>query len=335
MAIVVAGLNYKSAPIALLERLAIPHDRLPKALGELSNRAHVLEGVILSTCNRVEVYAAVTKFHGGAQDLRDFLAEFCHVAPEDFVDRMYTYHDDAALRHLFRVAAGVDSMVLGESEILGQLRRALSLAREEGVVRRELETAFLYALRAGRRARAETGIGRHPASISSAAVELARQTFGSTDGSLAARRVLVLGAGKMGRLAADALRRAGVTQVVVVNRTEERAHALADSFGVTALPIAELPAALVSADVMICSTGTAEPLVDSDLVRQVMSRRADRPLLIVDIGVPRNVDAAVVEVPGVSLRYIDALREVTGAATATRLGELPKVERIVSEEIEG
>ena len=334
MSIVVAGLNHKSAPIALLERLAIARDELPKALVELSNRRHVLGGVIVSTCNRVEVYAAVTKFHGGAQDIRDFLAEFCHIAPEDFVDSMYTYHDEAAVRHLCRVGAGLDSMIVGESEILGQLRQAFSLARDEGVVQEDLERAFVSALRVGVRARAETALSRRPASIASAAVELARQTFGAEAAPLAGRRVLVIGAGKVGRLAADALRRAGVIDVVVVNRDGARAQMLARSLGVTAVPLTELPSALGSADVVLCSTSAPQPLIDRDMAQQAMSGRDSRRLLIVDISVPRNVDPEVAEVPGVLLRDIDALREVTSATTAARLEELPKVERIITEEVQ-
>src|ERR671915_2091920 len=172
MSVIVVGLNHRTAPIALLERLAIPEDRIPKALHHLQTFEHVLESVVLSTCNRIEVYAVVTKFHGGAQDLRNFLADFCHVPPEEFGDHLYTYYDDGAVRHLFRVAAGIDSMVLGESEILGQVRNAHRVATQEGLAQRILGRAFTQALRAGKAARSDTEIGRNPASISSAAVDL-------------------------------------------------------------------------------------------------------------------------------------------------------------------
>ena len=168
--ILVAGLSHKTAPIGLLERLAVADERLPKALHQLLTYEHVFEGAVLSTCNRIEVYAAASRFHGGAQDLRNFFAEFCHVAPEDFVDHLYTYHEEGAVEHLFRVASGIDSMVVGESEILGQVKRAYQLALEEQAARRFLGRAFRQALRVGKRARSETAISRNPASISSAAV---------------------------------------------------------------------------------------------------------------------------------------------------------------------
>ena len=177
MSLVVVGLNHKTAPIELLEKLAISEEMLPKALTQLGNYEHVLEGAILSTCNRIEVYAVVSKFHGGAQDVRNFLAEFCHLAPEDFVDRLYTYHDEGAVRHLFRVAAGIDSMVIGESEILGQVKRAFQRATDEGTIGPVLSKLFRQAVRAGKRARTETAIGRNPVSVSSAAVDLARRAF--------------------------------------------------------------------------------------------------------------------------------------------------------------
>ncbi|MDQ3646749.1 MAG: glutamyl-tRNA reductase, partial [Actinomycetota bacterium] len=202
MSIVVVGVNHRTSPIDLLERLAIPRDSLVKALHQLGTYDHVLEGVVLSTCNRVEVYANVTKFHGGTQDLRNFLSEVAHVAPEDFSDNIYTYHDEAAVRHLFKVAAGIDSMVVGETEILGQVRSAFQVASDEGQVQRTLRRAFSQALRVGKRARTETAIGRNRVSVSSAAVELARRARSSR--SLAGRRVLIVGAGKMGGLAAQA-----------------------------------------------------------------------------------------------------------------------------------
>src|SRR3990170_1315735 len=215
MSIVVVGLNHKTSPISLLERLAISDERHAKALAELRNCEHVTEGVILSTCNRVEVYASVTKFHPGAQAMRNFLSQFCHVAPEDFSDHLYTYFDEGAVSHLFRVAAGVDSLIVGESEILGQVRRAVSFAEEEDCVGRNLRRAFSQALTVGKRARTETEISRNPVSVSSAAVELARRAFeGKT---LEGMKIVIVGAGKMGRLAAQALVQWGATDITVVN----------------------------------------------------------------------------------------------------------------------
>ena len=332
MPVVVVGLNHNSAPVDLLEQLAVPDDDLPKALHQLLTYQHVLEGAVLSTCNRIEVYAVVSKFHGGAQDLRNFLAEFRHVAPEDFSDRLYTYHDDAAIRHLFRVAAGVDSMIVGESEILGQVRRAFAAAQEEGAVQRVLGSAFRKALRAGKRARTETGIGRNPVSISSAAVELARKAF---DGdTLAGKQVAVVGAGKMGRLAAQALAAAGASDVTVVNRSEERAQELADAFGATPVPLEALGEVLERSDIVITSTTAPETIVEPDLVADAVSRRPKgKTLFFVDIAVPRDVDPAVADIEGVVLRDIDDLRGVVDASIGNRLSELSKVEDVISEEV--
>ncbi|HWC15183.1 MAG TPA: glutamyl-tRNA reductase [Actinomycetota bacterium] len=332
MSIVIVGVNHNSAPVDLLERLAIAEERTPKALQQLLNYEHVLEGAVLSTCNRIEVYACVSKFHGGAQDLRNFLAEFCHVAPEDFTDRLYTYHDDAAIRHLFRVAAGIDSMIVGESEILGQVRRAFLAAQEEGTVQRVLGAAFRKALRVGKRARTETAIGRNPVSISSAAVELARRTF--EDSTLAGKNVAIVGAGKMGRLAAQALSAAGASDVTVVNRTEERAQEVATRFAATATGMDELPAVMAASDIVITSTTAPETIVDRAMVERVLAtRQKPGPLFIVDIAVPRDVEASVRDMENVVLRDIDDLRGVVETSIGSRLTEISRVEEIIGQEV--
>ena len=331
MPLVVVGLNHKTAPIELLEQLAISEEMLPKALHQLGTYEHVLEGAILSTCNRIEVYAVVSKFHGGAQDVRNFLAEFCHIAPEDFVDRLYTYHDEGAIRHLFRVAAGIDSMVIGESEILGQVRRAFQAASAEGMVQRKLNYALRQALRVGKRSRSETAIGRNPVSISSAAVELARRAFPHQN--LHGKQVVVVGAGKMGRLAMQALRQAGASDVTVVNRGEDRARDAAVTFEVHTRPFEELTDAIAGADIVITSTTSVEPVIDAALVTDALQARDNKPLFFVDIAVPRDVDSAVAELAGVVLRDIDDLRGVVEAGVGSRLTEVSKVEAILAEEV--
>ena len=333
VSLVLVGLNHKTAPVGLLERLAIPEEQLSKALQQLAGYTHVVEGAVLSTCNRIEVYAAVTKFHGGAQDLRNFLAEFCHIAPEDFADHLYTYHEEGAVRHLFRVAGGIDSMVVGESEILGQVRRAHQIAVGEGIVGPLLGMAFRRALRVGKRARAETAIGRNPASISSAAVELARRAFDG--GTLAGRTVAIVGAGKMGRLAAAALRSAGASDVVVVNRSDDRARAAAEAFSATRRPFGDLPDVLASVDIVISSTTAPGTIIERDLVSEAVRRRASQtPLFIVDIAVPRDVDPDVANLAGVVLRDIEDLRGVIDSTLGNRLSEVAKVEEVISAELE-
>jgi glutamyl-tRNA reductase len=333
MSLVVVGLNHRTAPISLLERLAINDEGIPKALHQLATTGHVLEAVILSTCNRIEVYAAVSKFHAGAQDVRNFLSEFCHVAPEDFADHLYTYHDEGAVRHLFRVAAGIDSMVIGESEILGQVRRAYQSASDEGMVQRVLGSAFRSALRVGKRSRSETDIGRNPVSVSSAAVELARRAFPAT--GLNGKRVAIVGAGKMGRLAVQALRSAGASRVTVVNRTTERAETVADSFDATPMGFDRLDEAIADADILICSTTAPETVIDAALVARAMRERGeDRPLFIVDIAVPRDVDPEAADVTGVVLRDIDDLKVVVETNLGSRLGEVSRVEELIGHEVE-
>lgn len=332
MSLVVVGVNHRTAPVSLLERLAIGEESLTKALHHLATYEHIAEGAILSTCNRIEVYASVTRFHGGAQDLRNFLSEFCHVAPEDFADHAYTYHDDGAAGHLFRVAAGIDSMVVGESEILGQVRRALSAAEQEGTASRTLRKAFTHALRVGKRARSETQIARNPISISSAAVDLARRAY--PEGSLAGKRVAIVGAGKMGRLAVRALAGAGADDVTVVNRSEERAASVAADFGVRPQALEALPGVLADADIVICSTTAPGAVLDRATVETAMSGRADRLMFIVDIAVPRDVEPDVATVRGVVLRDIDDLRAVAAANVGGRVAEISDVERIVAAEIE-
>jgi glutamyl-tRNA reductase len=331
VSIVVVGVNHKSVPVDLLERLAISEEMLPKALHQLSTYEHVLEGAILSTCNRIEAYAVVSKFHGGAQDLRNFFAEFCHVAPEEFTDRLYTYHDEAAVGHLFKVAAGIDSMVIGESEILGQVRRAFAGASAEGTVQRTLSHVFRQALRVGKRARTETSISRNPVSISSAAVELARSTF--PERSLEGLSVLVVGAGKMGRLAMQALRNAGTSSVTLVNRSEERALAVADEFGVLRRRFEELEDAIAESDIVISSTTAPDAVISRPIIERVVAQRS-KQVFIVDIAVPRDVDPEVRQMQDVVLRDIDDLRGVVESGVGSRLGEVSKVEDLVAQELQ-
>jgi len=330
MSLIVVGLNHRTAPVSILERVAISEESLPKALHQLATYEHVLEGAILSTCNRTEIYAMAPKFHAGVQDLRNFLGDFCHVAPEDVADHLYTFHEDGAVRHLFRVASGIDSMVLGESEILGQVRRAYQVAFEEGLVTRVLGAAFRQSLRVGKRVRTDTAIGRNPVSVSSAAVDLARKTF--SNNSLEGRSIAVVGAGKMGSLAAKALGRSGAKTITVVNRTEEKAQTLADELGIEARPWAELEMTIAACDILISSTTASSTVIERELVQRAIAGRTSS-LLLVDIAVPRDIDPAVAELPNVFLRDIDDLRGVVETNLGSRVGEVSKVEEIITAEL--
>jgi glutamyl-tRNA reductase len=330
VSVVVIGLNHRSTPLDLLERMTIADAALPKALHDLVSRGDVSEAVVLSTCNRTEVYAVAERFHGAYQDIRDFLAEVAFLAPEDFSDHLYAHYDAPAVAHLFAVAAGLDSAVLGESEILGQVKVAWERAREESAAGPALNLLFRHALEAGKRARTETAIARNITSISQAAVALAADRLGG----LAGRRVLVLGAGDMGEAMALGLSKAGVADIAVANRTWDRAVELAGRAGGRAVRLLDVPAAVAEVDVLLSSTGAASPLLEVDDVRGIVAARAGRPLLIVDIAVPRDVDPAVGALDGVTLLDMDDLRAFADAGTQARRREVGAVQELLDDELE-
>lgn len=326
MSIVVIGLNHRTVPLELLERTTVTAEALPKALHDLVARPNINEVVVLSTCNRTEVYAVAERFHPAFADVRDFLCSLAHLAPEDLQSHLYSQHDVAAVAHLFSVAAGLESAVLGEHEILGQVRSAWSVAQQEGTARSTLNQLFRHALETGKRARTETSIARSTASVSYAAVEMATERFGS----LAGAKVLVVGAGEMGEGIVAALSRTGLGEVVVVNRTYERAVELAERVGGRARPFSALGDALADADVLLTSTGSGSVVVEADVVERAT---AGRPLLVVDVAVPRDVDAAVALLPGVTLLDLDDLRDWAARGVAERAAEAAKVGHIVAEEV--
>jgi glutamyl-tRNA reductase len=330
VSVVVIGLNHRTAPLDLLERMTIGDGQLPKALHDLCTREHISESLVLSTCNRTEVYAVAERFHGAYSDIRGFLADFSFLPPEDFSDHLYVHYDSAAAAHLLAVTAGLDSAVLGESEIQGQVKVAWERAREQGTAGPALNLLLRHALEAGKRARTETGIARNIASVSQAAVAMTGQRLGGVAG----RTVVVLGAGEMGEGMAVALAGAGAGDVLVANRTQARATELAARVGGRAVPLVELPERLADVDVLLTSTGSRAPMIERADLEPVMAGRADRPLLIVDIAVPRDVDPAVAEVPGVTLLDMDDLRGFAAAGVAERRREVAAVEAILDDELE-
>ena len=329
MSIVVIGVNHRTGSLSLLERLAINADAQGKALAGLIARQSIREAVVLSTCNRTEIYAVAERFHGAFADIRDFLCDLAGLDADELHPHLYSQHDDAAVSHLFEVAAGLDSAVLGESEILGQVRSAWEAAQQEGSAKATLNLLFRHAIETGKRARTETSIGRGTASVSHAAVEMATERLGSLRG----RRVLVVGAGEMGEGVATALVNAGANDIGVTNRTVVRAEALATRVGGRVVPFDDLRAALAETDVLLTCTGAGEILIDVELVS---SARLDlsKPLLIVDIAVPRDVAAEVTGVPNVTLLNLDDLRDWAGRAMRLRAEEASLVYEIVSEEVE-
>jgi glutamyl-tRNA reductase len=329
VSVIVVGLNHRTAPLELLERVTVSAARLPKALADLRARDNLDEVVVLSTCMRTEVWATAERFHPAVQEIRNFLCESSFSVPEDIGDHMTILYDDAAIGHLFAVAAGVDSAVLGESEVLGQVRAAWDVARSEGTAGPVLSGLFRKALEVGKRVRSETGIARGTASVSQAAVQLAAHHLQTP---LAGRRILVLGAGEMGEALAVALAGAEDADVRVANRTPARAQALARRVGGRAVGLDELPAALDDVDVLLTSTGSPQPLLTVDDLAPVLARRTS-PLLIVDIAVPRDVELGVRQLSGVTVLDLDDLRAFARAGLEERRREVSRVHGIIDEEV--
>ena len=330
MSVVVIGLNYRSVPLDLLERMTIDDSRLPKALHDVTSREHVSEAVVLSTCNRTEIYVVAEKFHGAYADLRNFLSEMAYLPPEDFSDHLYVQYDDDAVAHLFAVTSGLDSAVVGEAEILGQVRRAWERAQAEGTTGSSLNLLFRHALEVGKRARTETGISRNIASVSTAAVAMAAERLGS----LVGKRILVLGAGEMGEGMVRALATAGVDDVRIANRTWDRAVELAEHLGGRAVRLADLNESLAEVDLLLTSTGASSMMLEHGDLARVMEARDGRPVLIVDVAVPRDVDPQAANLQGVTLLDMDDLRAFAEAGMNERRREMVAVEAMIAEELE-
>src|SRR6056297_530043 len=315
MPLIVVGCNHRSAELSLLERLAVPADELPKALRELTGLDHVLEAVVLSTCNRVEVYAQVGRFHPGVQELRGWLAERGDIHPQDLDAAEYSYHDDRAAAHLFAVTGGLDSMVLGEGQIATQVKQAMEVAREHGAARSVLQRLFRQAVAVGRRIRRETDIASGASSMVDVGIDVATDRLGT---SLAGRRALIVGAGTVGSLSVDRLAAEGIGHVEVFNRSGDKAARLAARANGEVVAPGGLRGAVAAADVVVCTTGAPEPVLDADLVTDAMVRRtAPGPLVLLDLAMPRNVDAACAALPGVAVVDIadvrsTAVRDVAG-----------------------
>jgi glutamyl-tRNA reductase len=329
MPVIAVGLNYRNAPLELLERLSIDPERRPKALAMLLDREHVQEGVILSTCNRIEVYAAINRFHDGGDAVRRFLTEFHAVHPGHLADYLEGYFEDRAVRHLFAVAAGIDSMVIGESQILGQVREAFQAAQAERTVGPVLTALFTHAVRTGRRARRETAIGEGLASTLSVSLEVAERQLGT----LAGRRALIIGAGRMARLAGRTLRQAGVAELVIANRSVANGAALAGELGGRSVSLEEIEHQLAGVDLLVASTAAVVPTVTLVAVYRGLARReSDRPLVVLDLGVPRDVETEVRQLPGVVLADLDALRALLETQDQGQGREVERVRALIAEE---
>lgn len=324
-------MNHRTVPLEALEPMIVSPVDLPKALSDLAERPYLDEVVVVSTCMRTEVYALVNRFHGAMADIREFFATWSGQPPEEFSGSMYSYFDEAAVNHLFRVSAGLDSASLGEPEVLGQVRHTWEVARKEGACGPVLSGAFRHALQVGKRARAETTIARGTTSLSYAAVEMATSVLGSLEG----KQALVIGLGEVGESAARAFADVPASpRVLVANRTKAKANQLAESLEVRVASWVDLRTTLAKADVVACCTAGEGTLLGASLVREAMTSRPDRAMLLIDLAVPRHIDPAVANLPGVRLLNMDDVSVFIGSRVDERRAEVPAVERIVVDEFE-
>ncbi len=328
MSVLVVGVSHKTAPVSVLERLTLDADGVAKLVHEVAECEHVLEATVMATCNRVEIYTEVDRFHGSVESVSRLLCDLAARvggAPEDVVPHLYVHYDDGAVSHLFHVATGLDSMVVGEGQVLGQAREALRVGQEAGTIGPALNVLFQQALRVGKRVHAETDIDHAAPSLVALALERAAEEVGPLSG----KRVLVVGAGSMAGLSVATVSRQGATEIVVSSRTEGNARRLAEQYDGRAVPLTEVQETLADADVLVSCTGATGVVLPLSVVA---AARADagRPLAIVDLALPHDVDPAVAQLPGVTLFDLARLAEVVNQDESS---EVDAVRRIVTEEI--
>jgi glutamyl-tRNA reductase len=326
MSVLVVGVSHKTAPVSVLERLALDADAVAKLVRDVADSEHVLEATALATCNRVEVYAEVDRFHGSVETVSRLLCERADQAPEDVVPHLYVHYDDGAVSHLFGVAAGLDSMVVGEGQILGQTRDALRIGQETGTIGPALNVLFQQALRVGKRAHAETDIDSAAPSLVTAALERATEHVGAVAG----KRVLVVGAGAMASLAVATVSRLGAADIAIANRTDAHAARLAQQYDGRVTALADLEAEIASAHVLISCTGAAGVVLPLGQVAAARAHATD-PLAVLDLALPHDVDPAVAELPGIEL--VDLARLSHELHEGKTGSDVAAVKDIVTEEI--
>jgi glutamyl-tRNA reductase len=348
MSVLIVGLSHRSAPVATLERAAVSGDPLGKLLRDIYEAEAVAGTFVVSTCNRVEVYAEVDKFHAGLSAISDLLARYSGIPLTELTGHLYVRYEDRAVQHLLTVAAGLDSMVVGESQILGQVRQSIALAREQGTLSRALDGLGTLALRTAKRAHTETGIDRAGANLVSVGVGLAAAELTPAGGGqapdpvhpLAGLQVLVIGAGSMSALAVATAHRLGAASIVVTNRTPERAQRLAASVSGTTAGFGDLPAALAGADLVISCTGATGLVITAGMAAEALRLRSGaggeaetRPLVMLDLALPHDVDRAAAGLPGVSVLGLDSLEAAGLAVAVTQADDVAAVRAIVAEEL--
>ncbi|WP_096269593.1 glutamyl-tRNA reductase [Paucisalibacillus globulus] len=329
MHILKVGLNYKTAPVEIREKLTFSENSLQDAMRELKNRKSILENVIVSTCNRTEIYAVVDQVHTGRYYIKQFLADWFGIDKEEFSSCLRITEDDGALEHLFKVSAGLDSMILGETQILGQVKNAFLASQEIKATGTVFNELFKQAITFAKRAQKETAIGENAVSVSYAAVELAKKVFGT----LADKHVVILGAGKMGELAAKNLQGSGATNITVVNRTLEKAMDLANQFNARAEQLDNLNQVLTQTDILISSTGSNDYVLTNEMLQSIQKERKGKALFLVDIAVPRDIDPAIGKMDNVFLYDIDDLQHIVDENLETRKKAAEQIEILLEKEI--
>ncbi len=323
------GLSHKTTSVDIRERVSLAEGQVVSVLDRLISSDDIQEAVALSTCNRTEMYLTTSRPVSAEGEALNALAKHASLSPTELADHLYVLHEADVARHLFRVAAGLDSMILGEAEIQGQVKRAYELALVEGATGMISNRLFRNALSAGKKARTETGVSRVRRSVSSVAVDLAAELLGN----LSEQRVLVIGAGKTGKLTARALVNRGVETIYVANRRYDRARYLAQRFGGSALRLDQLPDELVQADMVVTGTASPHQIVDHEELAVLMEHRRDKPLLVIDTAVPRDFDPAVRDLPGVHLYDIDDLQHLVEKRAPDDRAEMLRAEAVIEEEL--
>ena len=335
MSLLAIGLNHRSASPELLERAAVTPEDVAKVLHDLLAGEHITEAVLLTTCNRVEVYAETATFHGGVTEVGEVLARSAGLPFEELHRSLYVHHEARAVQHLFSVSCGLDSMLVGEAQILGQVRQAYKIAREEASAGRGLSELMREALRVGKRAHTETGIDTAAASLVGVGLLVAGEALPAAPDTAAGRlggtRVVLVGAGSTGALAGSLLRRAGVGQIVIANRSPERARRLASKLDGRAVSLDSLDNELREADLVVTATGATLPVLSAEVLARAMAERGERGLVLLDLGLPRDVELAARELPGVSLIDLEALRSALAGSDVVT--DVDAVRTLVAEEV--
>lgn len=326
---IVVGVNYRTAPVEIREKLSFVENDLPIAMQQLQKEKSILENIIISTCNRTEIYAVADQIHTGRYYVKRFLADWFKMDLEDLSPHLLIYENDGAIEHLMKVAAGIDSMVLGETQILGQVRDSFLKAQEIGTTGTVFNELFKKAITLAKRAHSETAIAENAVSVSYAAVELGKKIFGS----LNHKHIAILGAGKMGELAIKNLHGSGAKKVTVINRTLSKAEEMAAQFGGIAKPMQELQCSLLEADILISSTGATDFVIDLEMMQFVEKLRKGKPIFMVDIAVPRDLDPRIGDLPNVFLYDIDDLQGIVEANLAERKRAADEIGLMIEEEI--